>query len=217
MKLTLNPFPRSDLLLQVALSLARLLAQSAFNVTSVIRKPEQAPAIIALSAAPHVLSLEEAPVSALTALFTETRAQLVYFSAGAGGKGGPERTRAVDYEGAVKVFDAVEAVQGEKPRVILVSAVDTRNPDTLETFPAHYNEADKESSRRAHRALETYYKWKYEADKNLVARTAFRWTILRPGELIDGPGMGRVEIGRTHLTSAIPVRWLPPGAVDHHF
>lgn len=114
--------------------------------------------------------------------------------------------RAVDYEGAVKVFDAVEAIQGEKPRVILVSSIDTRNPDRLETFPPHYNEVDKELSRKAHDGIGVYLKWKYEADKNLLARTAFPWTILRPGRLLDGPGSGRVEIGRTHITNMIPVR-----------
>lgn len=64
-----------------------------------------------------------------------TGVDVVYFSAGAGGKGGEERTRKVDYEGAVKVFDAIEAVQGDKPRLILVSAIDIRDPEKV---PAHY-------------------------------------------------------------------------------
>ena len=46
--------------------------------------------------------------------------------------------------------------------------------------------------------------WKYEADKNLVKRTAFKWTILRPGLYADEPGTGKVSIGRTHL-KPIPV------------
>lgn len=57
------------------------------------------------------------------------------WSAGAGGKGGPERTKKVDYEGALKVFDAIEGVQGKKPRLILVSAVDVRDRTKL---PSHY-------------------------------------------------------------------------------
>ena len=48
--------------------------------------------------------------------------------------------------------------------------------------------------------------WKYEADKNLVQRTAFDWTILRPGGLTDDAGTGKVSIGKTHLYPAIPVR-----------
>jgi len=46
-------------------------------------------------------------------------------------------------------------------------------------------------------------KWKYEADKDLVARNTFRWTILRPGGLKDEPGTGTASIGRTHITNTI--------------
>ncbi|KAF8509026.1 NAD(P)-binding protein [Hysterangium stoloniferum] len=186
---------------KIALCLTRLLAQNSYNVISVIRDASQSKDITDLAAKPHVLSLEDTPASTLTTLFSSS--QLVYFTAGAGGKGGPERTRTVDYEGAVKVFDAVEGIQGEKPRVILVSAIDARNPDKLDQYPAHYTEEDKKVSQRAHEAIGTYYKWKFEADKNLVARTAFDWTILRPSGLTDGPRTGLVEVGRTHLTPAI--------------
>lgn len=64
------------------------------------------------------------------------KVDVVYFSAGAGGKGGAERTRMVDYEGAVKVFDAIEAVKGTKPRLIMVSAIDVR--DRSKPAPEHY-------------------------------------------------------------------------------
>ena len=63
---------------------------------------------------------------------------VVYFSAGAGGQGGEERSKKVDYEGALKIFNAraIEGVQGKKPLLILVlSAVDVRNPDKV---PTHY-------------------------------------------------------------------------------
>lgn len=63
----------------------------------------------------------------------------MYFSAGAGGKGGPERTRKVDEEGAIKVFDAIESVgssKEERPRLIIVSAIDIR--DESKGYPAHY-------------------------------------------------------------------------------
>jgi len=46
-------------------------------------------------------------------------------------------------------------------------------------------------------------KYKYEADKNLVKRDAFKWTILRPGGLTDGKGTGKADIGRTHLSKTI--------------
>ena len=43
----------------------------------------------------------------------------------------------VDWEGAVKVFDAIEAVEKDpKPRLILVSALDVR--DRSKPYPDHY-------------------------------------------------------------------------------
>lgn len=56
--------------------------------------------------------------------FRSEAPQAVIFSAGSGGKGGEERTKAVDYEGAVKIFDAMEEA-GVK-RIVMVSAADLR-------------------------------------------------------------------------------------------
>lgn len=81
-----------------------------------------------------LLSLEDDDVATFTAAFQGSH--LVYFSAGAGGKGGPERTKKVDYEGAVKVFDAIENVSGPKPRLILVSSIDVRNNPA--EYPDYY-------------------------------------------------------------------------------
>lgn len=118
---------------QVSLRLARLLTPS-HSVTSIIRNPSHASDIEATKATPLELSLEDSPVADFTSAFQGS--DVVYFSAGAGGKGGEERTKAVDYEGAVKVFDAIEAVQGpKKPRLVLVSAVDVRDENKI---PEHY-------------------------------------------------------------------------------
>ena len=56
------------------------------------------------------------------------------------------------------------------------------------------------------KVIPTYMHWKYEADKNLVKRTAFKWTIVRPGGLSNDPGKGKVNAGRTHLGTVISVR-----------
>ncbi|KAF8605743.1 NAD(P)-binding protein [Ceratobasidium sp. AG-I] len=183
---------------KVALHLARLASQQNHTVTSVIRDPSQAQDITDTGAKPHVLSLEDAPVSDFAQLFTGANA--VIFAAGAGGKGGEERTRAVDYEGALKVFDAIDAVSGTKPRLVLVSGLDVGNEDR---FPEHYTEEDKQMALRVRKAIATWYKWKYEAEKVLVKRTSFQWFILRPGGLDDTPGAGTAAIGRTHLTKTI--------------
>lgn len=116
----------------MSLRLAKLLSPT-HSVHSIIRNPEQSQDIKETGATPLVLSLEDDPISKFSNVFTGQ--DVVYFSAGAGGKGGEERTKAVDYQGAIKIFDALEGVQGPKPRLILVSAIDIRDPDKI---PAHY-------------------------------------------------------------------------------
>ncbi|ETW79982.1 hypothetical protein HETIRDRAFT_435197 [Heterobasidion irregulare TC 32-1] len=185
---------------KVALRLAGLIA-SKHSITSIIRDPAHSADLKAISTdiTPLVLSLEDSPVSEFSSAFTD--AATVVFSAGAGGNGGAERTRKVDYEGALKVFDAIEAVAGPKPHLVLVSALDVRDPNKI---PEHYTEEDKNVSERVRSRIKDYMHWKYEADKNLVARTAFTWTILRPGGLTEGPGTGKASIGRTHMIPTIP-------------
>ncbi|KAF8651081.1 hypothetical protein AX16_004943 [Volvariella volvacea WC 439] len=183
---------------KVALRLTKLLI-GPHNVTSIIRNAEQVQEIAAAGAIPLLLSLEDSPTSAFTQAFQGK--DVVYFSAGAGGRGGEERTKTVDYEGALKVFDAIEAVEGEKkPRLIMVSAIDIRDPEKI---PEHYNEGDIAMSKRIRSVIPAYMHWKYEADKNLIKRTAFKWTILRPGGLRDTPGTGVVALGRTHITETV--------------
>jgi len=83
-----------------------------------------------------VLSIEDAPVSDFTALLTSHHPDAVVWSAGAGGKGEKSRTQKVDYEGAVKVFDAMEAANVK--RLLLVGAIDVRSRD--KGYPSYYND-----------------------------------------------------------------------------
>ncbi|KAF6750444.1 NADH(P)-binding-domain-containing protein [Ephemerocybe angulata] len=189
---------------KVALRLARYLVTGKKNVYSVIRNESQSEDIRHEGAKPVLLSLETDSAEKFTKQFVDTQTELVYFSAGAGGKGGKERTKKVDYEGAVKIFDAIEGVKqqgGQKnPGLVLVSAIDVRNPDKI---PEHYDEDDLRISKQLRSTIGDYMHWKYEADKNLVQRKAFDWTILRPGILSDKPGTGRASVGRTHLSPSI--------------
>lgn len=113
------------------------------KVTSIIRTEEHASDITAASATPLVLSLENDSVEKFTNAFEGS--DVVVFSAGAGGQGSADRTKAVDYEGALKVYDAIEAVKGEKPRLLLVSAVDVRNPDIIPDYYVGFLFADMPS------------------------------------------------------------------------
>ncbi|KAI0042756.1 NAD(P)-binding protein [Auriscalpium vulgare] len=186
---------------QVALRLTRILAPT-HDITSIIRKPEHIPALQSISPgiSPLLLSIEDSPVADFTQAFRGK--DVVVFAAGAGGKGGPERTTQVDYEGAVKVMDAIEGVEeGQRPRLVLLSSIDVRDPEKM---PEHYNEEDRQLSHAMRAAIGHYFQCKYEADKNLAQRTAFKWTIVRPNGLLDTPGTGRVSIGRTHTKPSIP-------------
>ncbi|KAF8748176.1 NAD(P)H-binding [Rhizoctonia solani] len=182
--------------LTVALHLARLAASRGHKITSVIRDVSHGQDISHTGATPQVLSLEDAPASDFTTLFTNLKTDVVYFSAGAGGKGGEERTKAVDYNGALKIFDAIDGVNGKKPRLVLVSGLDVGNEDR---FPEHYTEADKKAITASRKAIPAWYKWKYEAEKVLVKRNSFEWIILRPGTLNDNPGTGTADIGERIL------------------
>lgn len=102
-------------------------------MTSIIRDSNQEQDIKNASAIPLVLSLEDDPASKFSEAFKGQ--DIVYFSAGAGGKGGAERTKKVDFEGAVKTFDAIEGTEGPKPRLILVSCIDVRDTSKI---PPHY-------------------------------------------------------------------------------
>ena len=56
--------------------------------------------------------------------------------------------------------------------------------------------------------IPAYMHWKYEADKNLVKRDAFKWTIVQPGGLSNNPGTLKADIGRAHLEKTISVSLL---------
>lgn len=193
---------------KVALHFTRLASQAGHTVISQIRNashssdlPNPGPGKVE----PLVESLEDLTVSQLAKLFKDQNPNVIVFAAGAGGKGGAERTFAVDRDGAIKVFDALE--QANLPtshfkRFLLVSAVDSRNIEN--TKPEWYTEKDFERSKKAREALGTYYQAKYEADLNLSKRTSFPWTVLRPSTLQDEPAGGVSLAEHSTITNPVP-------------
>ena len=103
--------------------LARLLNSRAnAKVSSIIRNPKHSNEVAETGATPLVLSLEDDPKEKFAEVFEGK--DIVYFAAGAGGQGPPERTRSVDYDGALKIFDAIEMVKGSKPHLIMLSVIE---------------------------------------------------------------------------------------------
>lgn len=150
-------------------------------VTGVIRSDEQADSIKKLGANPKVLSVQE-PVSTLVEAIKGHDA--VIFTAGAGGKGGAERTVAIDLDGAAKTFEASE-LAGVK-RYIMVSAFKAAEREYWYNGP-----------------LRTYYIAKHFADRELQ-RSKLDWTILQPAALLDGQGSGKVAPIASAESSDLP-------------
>lgn len=101
----------------------------------------------------------------------------IVFTAGAGGKSGPEKTDAVDRNGAIAVVDAARKA-GVK-RFIMVSSM---GADTPEEGPEE---------------LRHYLLAKQVADDHL-RKSGLLYTIVRPGSLTDVSGTGKVDASK-HL------------------
>jgi len=107
----------------------------------------------------------------------------VVFSAGAHGTGA-DQTTAIDGRGLEKAADAAAAAGVH--RFVLVSVF----MDALRDKP------------RSH-GFEHYMSVKRAADVYLAA-TDLDWLILRPGDLLDDPGTGRVNAGVSIPYGAVP-------------
>ncbi|TFK68768.1 hypothetical protein BDN72DRAFT_878805 [Pluteus cervinus] len=184
---------------KIALRLTRLLAPT-HSVTSVIQDKEHEAEVKAAGGAPVHLILATASVSDLTKVFEGK--DIVYLLAGCGHKGTEEENKVAYREVPIKVYDAIEAVTGAKPRLIHLSGVDVR--DTTKPVPAHYGAADiKMSDQLWKEWIPFYMKYKYEGDTNLNGRTAFKWTALRAAGFADKEGTGKVSVGRTPIAAMI--------------
>lgn len=96
----------------------------------------------------------------------------VIFAAGSGGSTGPEKTTAVDQEGAIKLIDAAKKAKIKK--FIMLSSMGADDPS-------------------AHKELEHYLEAKAAADEHL-RKSKLKYTILRPGRLTDDMGLGKVNL-----------------------
>lgn len=153
--------------------LSRQLSSHGHQALALYRNPEQAEQLKSLGATPVPGSLLELDVDALAALMAGS--DVVVFSAGAGGKGGPQMTNAIDGQGLELAVAA--ARKAGIQRFLLVSAFPeaSRGKVVSETF-------------------ENYMAVKKRADVHL-AESDLDWVILRPGTLLDTMGTGKVRTG----------------------
>ncbi|KAK4130603.1 NAD dependent epimerase dehydratase family protein [Trichocladium antarcticum] len=188
---------------KIAQLLTPLLLRRGWAVTSVIRTPEQVPAIQKLADSKGgkldvlVRSLEEVKSEAdAKGVLEEVGADYVVWSAGAGGRGGPERTYALDRDAATHFIHAAAATP-RVTRFLLISYLGARR-----TAPAWWSAAEWAAAQHVNTAvLPHYYAAKVAADEALYAAAKARGSgfvgiDLRPGTLTVGEA-GGVELGRT--------------------
>lgn len=168
---------------KVALAASALLRDAGYEVVSVIRNPEHADEVEAAGARPLLLSVEDATQEALANALGG--ADAVVWSAGAGGKGGPQRTDAVDRKAAIRSMEA--ARQAGVRRYLMVSWAGSYGHEPV---PADH-------------PLRAYAMAKLDADRHLVA-SDFDWTILGPGTLTTEPASGEITVERDEDGGSLP-------------
>ena len=157
-----------------------LLRANGLNVLGVVRRPEHEADVRADGAQPICIdatALNDAELQELMA-----PADVIVWSAGAAGQGGPEATRAIDQDLAIRVVRA--AASGAK-RLIMVSFV--RMP-----VPADH-------------PLRVYSQAKRAADaeiRNLGYHEGLRYVILGPTVLTDDPATGISLIAEGDMAAA---------------
>jgi uncharacterized protein YbjT (DUF2867 family) len=157
---------------QIALRLARLLAERGERVRALIRNPDHEADVAATGAEPVLFDLEERSSSELADVVAGADAAV--FAAGAGPGSGAERKRTVDLGAAVKLIEAARA-SGVR-RYVIVSSIGADDPAG------------------GAEAMRPYLEAKAEADA-AVAQSGLDWTIVRPGALTNEPGTARVAVG----------------------
>ncbi|OAP57791.1 hypothetical protein AYL99_08529 [Fonsecaea erecta] len=200
---------------KVALFLQPLLLAKSWNVTSVVRNPAYESELLALGKGKPgkidvlVDSLDDVKeVSDARRVLEKVKPDIVVWSAGAGGKGGPARTKAIDMVAAKCYVSASLAVPSVK-KFLMVSYHASRRG-----YPPWWTEEDRKAADNTnHNVLPVYYEAKVEADEHLEALAKkrldsgdreFQAINLRPGTLADKPGTGKVLLGKTPVAGAVP-------------
>lgn len=133
-----------------------------------VRHSDQGPELQQLGATETVLGdLEHDCTEAMRGCDT------VIFTAGSGPDTGPDKTIDVDQDGAIRLVDTARAM-GIK-RFIMVSSMGAEDPENGPEKLRHYLQA------------------KHNADEHLK-NSGLNYTIIRPGQLTDDDGSGKVAV-----------------------
>jgi uncharacterized protein YbjT (DUF2867 family) len=168
---------------QIALRLAKLLAERGDDAVGIIRKPGQAADLEIRKAEPVLLDLEESDVDAAADVLSGADAAV--FAAGAGPGSGIERKDTVDRAAAALFAEAAE--RAGVRRHIQVSSMGVGRVDEPGVDPV----------------FAAYLRAKKAAEDDLRGRD-LDWTIVRPGTLTNDPGTGRVLLADSVDRGSVP-------------
>ncbi|THV08347.1 NAD(P)-binding protein [Dendrothele bispora CBS 962.96] len=193
---------------KVALRLTKILAAQNHVVTSIIRNQDHAQEIQQLAppqnpslVKPVVASIEESDDEAARKLMEGI--DWVVWSAGAGGKGGAERTKAVDEHAAKKFMRAALDAPTVKKFLMVSASCARRSP------ASYWDEEDIATYKKAWQMIPVYCEAKTNADEYLFEESRktkkpdWEDIHLRPGALTDEPGTGKISLGRARQAGSI--------------
>ena len=183
--------------------LTPLILSRSWQLTSVIRDPAQKPTITDLgknqpgNLEVHISSLEDIKSqSQAQQIIDSTSPSHIVWSAGAGGKGGPERTKAIDQDACIAFIRAAAATPSVS-KLIVISYIGSRRAKA-----PWWSEEDWVATQEVNNgALKNYYPAKLAADECLASlypkgKTGQVGISLRPGSLLDEGG-AKVTLGKT--------------------
>ncbi|MCI2255104.1 SDR family oxidoreductase [Domibacillus sp. PGB-M46] len=136
------------------------------HVKAMVRKTDQMADMEQLGARPVLADLEQDFSYAMNDV------NAVIFAAGSGSATGPDKTTAIDRDGAIKAIDL--AVSHGIERFVMLSSMGADRPDT------------------GPEALQHYLRAKHEADAHLMM-SGLTYTIVRPGALSNEAASGKIE------------------------
>lgn len=168
---------------QIALKLEKLLAARGDQAVGIVRNPDHVADLEAIGAEAAVLDLEKSDVDAVAKVLDGADAAI--FAAGAGPGSGTARKDTVD-RAAAELFAAASEQAGVRRHI----QVGSMGADKWET-------ADVPDDFRI------YLKAKKAAEDDLRARD-LEWTILRPGQLTNDEGNGKIRIAEATGRGPIP-------------
>lgn len=169
---------------RVALLLARELTKNPDNtVISLFRLPEQREAVASSGAIPQMFNAEDASVPQFVEAMNGS--DFVIWSAGAGGKGGPQRTYNIDCNAAIRSMQAARMVIGLHRYVMVSYLGSSRAPQLSKDHPLyHYGQA------------------KHQADEYLRNISGLKYTIVSPGLLSNQEATGKIDVNERAASHA---------------